>query len=140
VADFAWSLMERSLKSWRPPFKPRMPEHSLSLTLCFKVRSLCLSVLTLALGLMSLQLLNLGPLFSLGWARIFARTPRGMLMRTHKRSELMVDHAEANAPPMINYGWVYPQALLIFTITLVYSVVSPLILVFGAIYFGVACE
>jgi hypothetical protein len=52
----------------------------------------------------------------------------------------MVDHAEANAPPMLNYGWVYPQALLIFTITLVYSVVSPLILVFGAIYFGVSCE
>lgn len=50
------------------------------------------------------------------------------------------DHAEANAPPMLNYGWVYPQALLIFTITLVYSVVSPLILIFGAIYFGVACE
>jgi hypothetical protein len=53
---------------------------------------------------------------------------------------LMPDHAEANAPPMLNYGWVYPQALLIFTITLVYSVVSPLILVFGAGYFGVACE
>ena len=53
---------------------------------------------------------------------------------------LTVDHAEANAPPMLNYGWVYPQALLIFTITLVYSVVSPLILVFGAIYFGVSCE
>lgn len=41
---------------------------------------------------------------------------------------------------MLNYGWVYPQALLIFTITLVYSVVSPLILIFGAIYFGVACK
>lgn len=53
---------------------------------------------------------------------------------------LTIDHAEANAPPMLNYGWVYPQALLIFTITLVYSVVSPLILVFGAIYFGVSCE
>lgn len=79
-----------------------------------------------ALGLMFLQLLNLGPLFSLGWSRLFAKTPR--------------DHAEANAPPMLNYGWVYPQALLIFTITLVYSVVSPLILVFGAIYFGVACR
>lgn len=52
----------------------------------------------------------------------------------------MIDHAEANAPPMLNYGWVYPQALLIFTITLVYSVVSPLILIFGAAYFGVACE
>jgi hypothetical protein len=34
--------------------------------------------LTTALGLMFLQLLNLGPLFSLGWARAFARTPRGM--------------------------------------------------------------
>ena len=52
----------------------------------------------------------------------------------------MIDHAEANAPPMLNYGWVYPQALLIFTITLVYSVVSPLILIFGAVYFGVACK
>lgn len=41
---------------------------------------------------------------------------------------------------MLNYGWVYPQSLLVFTVTLVYSVVSPLILVFGAIYFGVACE
>jgi hypothetical protein len=90
-----------------------------------------------ALGLMSLQLLNLGPLFSLGWARIFARTPRGMFPTS---ALLTKDHAEANAPPMINYGWVYPQALLIFTITLVYSVVSPLILVFGAIYFGIACE
>jgi hypothetical protein len=51
-----------------------------------------------------------------------------------------LDFAEAYAPPMLNYGWVYPQALLVFTLTLVYSVVSPLILVFGAIYFGVACE
>jgi hypothetical protein len=50
------------------------------------------------------------------------------------------DYAAANAPPQLNYGWVYPQALLVFTITLVYSVVSPLILVFGAIYFGVGCE
>lgn len=41
---------------------------------------------------------------------------------------------------MLNYGWVYPQALLVFTITLMYSVVSPLILVFGAIYFGMGCE
>ena len=48
--------------------------------------------------------------------------------------------AEANAPPMLNYGWVYPQALLVFTITLVFSVVTPLILFFGALYFGVGCE
>lgn len=39
---------------------------------------------------------------------------------------------------MINYGVVYPQAILVFVVTLLYSVVQPLIVVFGAIYFGVA--
>jgi len=39
---------------------------------------------------------------------------------------------------MINYGVVYPQAILIFVMTLLYSVVQPLIVIFGAIYFGVA--
>jgi hypothetical protein len=39
---------------------------------------------------------------------------------------------------MINYGVVYPQAILIFVVTLLYSVVQPLILPFGAIYFGCA--
>ena len=39
---------------------------------------------------------------------------------------------------MINYGVVYPQAILIFTITLLYSVIQPLIVVFGAVYFGMA--
>lgn len=39
---------------------------------------------------------------------------------------------------MINYGVVYPQAILMFTITLLYSVVQPLIVIFGAIYFGMA--
>ena len=48
------------------------------------------------------------------------------------------DFAELNAPPMINYGVVYPQAILIFVITMLYSVVQPLIVIFGAIYFGVA--
>lgn len=48
------------------------------------------------------------------------------------------DFAELNAPPMINYGVVYPQAILVFTIVMLYSVVQPLIVIFGAIYFGVA--
>lgn len=39
---------------------------------------------------------------------------------------------------MINYGVVYPQAILIFTIIMLYSVVQPLIVIFGALYFGVA--
>lgn len=39
---------------------------------------------------------------------------------------------------MINYGAVYPQAILVFVITITYSVIQPQIMVFGAIYFGVA--
>lgn len=91
---------------------------------------------------MPLQLLNLGPLLTLGFARgLFTKTPRGKSRHQSTRLPLTpVDYAEANAPPMLNYGWVYPQSLLIFTITLVYSVVSPLILVFGAMYFGMACQ
>ncbi|KAG6811557.1 hypothetical protein H0H92_006861 [Tricholoma furcatifolium] len=43
---------------------------------------------------------------------------------------ILQDFAELNAPPMINYGVVYPQAILMFVITLLYSVVQPLIVVF----------
>ncbi|KAH7918403.1 DUF221-domain-containing protein [Leucogyrophana mollusca] len=76
-------------------------------------------------GIMPLQLLNLGVIIPRIIFRIFmTRTPR--------------DFAELNAPPMINYGVVYPQAILIFVITILYSVVQPLIVIFGAIYFGVA--
>lgn len=39
---------------------------------------------------------------------------------------------------MINYGTVYPQAILIFVVTLLYSVIQPLIVFFGAAYFGIA--
>ncbi|KAF8876644.1 hypothetical protein BD779DRAFT_1804233 [Infundibulicybe gibba] len=56
---------------------------------------------------------------------------RAFLTRTPR------DFAELNAPPMINYGVVYPQAILMFVITMLYSVVQPLIVIFGAIYFGV---
>ncbi|KAI0677415.1 DUF221-domain-containing protein [Trametes maxima] len=82
-------------------------------------------VILQGIGLMPLQLLNLGVIIPRAVYRLFVtRTPR--------------DFAELNAPPMINYGIVYPQAILIFVITLLYSVIQPLILVFGAIYFGVA--
>ncbi|TFK94670.1 DUF221-domain-containing protein [Polyporus arcularius HHB13444] len=82
-------------------------------------------VILQGLGLMPLQLLNLGVIIPrLVYLIFITRTPR--------------DFAELNAPPMINYGVVYPQAILVFVITLLYSVIQPLILVFGAIYFGVA--
>ncbi|KAG0698644.1 hypothetical protein DFH29DRAFT_810066 [Suillus ampliporus] len=76
-------------------------------------------------GIMPLQLLNLGVIIPRMFLRMFkTRTPR--------------DFAELNAPPMINYGVVYPQAILVFVVTILYSVVQPLIVIFGAIYFGVA--
>ncbi|KIM23091.1 hypothetical protein M408DRAFT_321498, partial [Serendipita vermifera MAFF 305830] len=78
-----------------------------------------------ALGIMPLQLLNLGvimPRFL--FLALWTRTPR--------------DFAELNAPPMINYGAVYPQAILVFVITITYSVIQPQIMVFGALYFGIA--
>ncbi|KAK7686413.1 hypothetical protein QCA50_010637 [Cerrena zonata] len=81
-------------------------------------------VMLQGIGIMPLQLLNLGVLIPRMFYRLFiTRTPR--------------DFAELNAPPMINYGVVYPQAILIFVITLLYSVIQPLIVIFGAVYFGV---
>ncbi|KAI0249273.1 DUF221-domain-containing protein [Lactifluus subvellereus] len=82
-------------------------------------------VILQGLGIMPLQLLNLGIIIPRFFFRLLlTRTPR--------------DFAELNAPPLINYGTVYPQAILIFVITLLYSIAQPLILIFGAIYFGVA--
>jgi hypothetical protein len=50
----------------------------------------------------------------------------------------IADFAELNAPPMVNYGAVYPQAILVFVITILYSVIQPLILFFGAAFFGIS--
>jgi calcium permeable stress-gated cation channel len=89
---------------------------------------------------MPLQLLNLGVIIPHFFYRMFlTRTPRGVdsLPFSHPIAQLVADFAELNAPPMINYGVVYPQAILIFVITLLYSVVQPLIVIFGAIYFGI---
>ncbi|KAI0073272.1 DUF221-domain-containing protein [Panus rudis PR-1116 ss-1] len=81
-------------------------------------------VMLQGIGIMPLQLLNLGVLIPRFFYRLFiTRTPR--------------DFAELNAPPMINYGVVYPQAILVFVITLTYSIIQPLILIFGALYFGI---
>jgi hypothetical protein len=91
---------------------------------------------------MPLQLLNLGVIFPRMIYRMFiTRTPRGKRTCTlfsPFNSCSWLDFAELNAPPMINYGVVYPQAILIFVITLLYSVIQPLILIFGAVYFGSA--
>lgn len=96
------------------------------------------------LGIMPLQLLNLGVIIPrFFYIMFFTRTPRGTVVHFCARECVLIspcgiDFAELNAPPMINYGVVYPQAILMFVITMLYSVVQPLIVIFGAIYFGVA--
>ncbi|KAG7095118.1 hypothetical protein E1B28_005902 [Marasmius oreades] len=121
VVSTYWALV-RDLAN----FPAKIPEKLAKALQSGKARNFFLSYVILqGLGIMPLQLLNLGVLIPQFLMRMFfTRTPR--------------DYAELNAPPMINYGVVYPQAILMFTITILYSVVQPLILIFGAIYFGMA--
>ncbi len=91
-----------------------------------KARFFSLSYVILqGIALQPLQLLQLPTLILRGFYRLLlTRTPR--------------EFAELNAPPTLAMGNVYPQALLIFTLCILYSIVSPLIVVFGAVYFGIA--
>lgn len=69
-----------------------------------------------------MNLLLLGALIVRGFYHAFiCKTPR--------------DHAENRAPWSFNYGTGYPVPLLVFIIVLEYSCISPIIMVFGAIYF-----
>ncbi|KAL0092793.1 hypothetical protein J3Q64DRAFT_1672896 [Phycomyces blakesleeanus] len=71
---------------------------------------------------MPLNLLLLGPLIVRGFKEFFiCKSPR--------------DYARNRVPSSFNYGVQFPAPLLIFIIVLVYSTISPLILVFGTIYF-----
>ncbi|KNZ43993.1 uncharacterized protein VP01_962g3 [Puccinia sorghi] len=81
-----------------------------------------------SLAIIPLQLLQLpGQLIRLFY-RLFSglHTPR-------RHSEQKNMHLE-----VLSLGTIYPQALLVFTIGITYSVIAPIILVFGTIYFGMA--
>ncbi|GLB41104.1 putative cytosolic domain of 10TM putative phosphate transporter [Lyophyllum shimeji] len=121
VASTYWQLVRELANS-----PAKVPEKLARALQAGRARHFFLSYVILqGFGIMPLQLLNLGVIIPRIFYRMFlTRTPR--------------DYAELNAPPMINYGVVYPQAILMFVITLLYSVVQPLILVFGAFYFGMA--
>ncbi|KAI9292695.1 DUF221-domain-containing protein [Neoconidiobolus thromboides FSU 785] len=80
-------------------------------------------VMILGIGYFPLQLVQLGPVFFYFYRRIFSKTPR--------------DFAELLAPSFIDYGWLLGQPLLVFTLTMTYSVISPLILVVGTCYYVV---
>lgn len=77
-----------------------------------------------AFAVIPLQLLQLPVIIGRAFGRLSAVTPR--------------EFAELNAPPQLYAGSVYPNALIVFTLCIVYSIVSPLITVFGALYFGLA--
>ncbi|TEB21764.1 DUF221-domain-containing protein [Coprinellus micaceus] len=121
LASTYWQLVRDLANS-----PAKVPEKLAQALQAGRARHFFLSYVILqGLGIMPLQLLNLGVIIPRAVSLIFfTRTPR--------------DFAELNAPPMINYGVVYPQAILMFVITMLYSVVQPLIVIFGAIYFGVA--
>ncbi|KAG0775524.1 hypothetical protein G6F17_010275 [Rhizopus arrhizus] len=70
-----------------------------------------------------IQLLQIGPILVQKFYCLFlCKTPR--------------DFAEVYVPRMYNFGWGYPIPVFIFVVVLVYSTISPLILVFGVIYFA----
>ncbi|KAJ8456119.1 hypothetical protein ONZ45_g18815 [Pleurotus djamor] len=121
LASTYWQLVRDLANS-----PAKIPEKLAQALSAGRARHFFLSYVILqGLGIMPLQLLNLGVLLPRFFYRMFlTRTPR--------------DFAELNAPPMINYGVVYPQAILMFVITMLYSVNQPLIVIFGAVYFGVA--
>ncbi|PLW08716.1 hypothetical protein PCANC_22713 [Puccinia coronata f. sp. avenae] len=81
-----------------------------------------------SLAIIPLQLLQLPGQLSRFFYRLFSglHTPR-------RHSELKNMHLE-----VLSLGTIYPQALLVFTIGITYSVIAPIILVFGTIYFGMA--
>ncbi|GAA6046727.1 hypothetical protein JCM3770_003137 [Rhodotorula araucariae] len=82
-------------------------------------------VMLAGLALLPLQLLEPATVIPRVFYQLFlTKTPR--------------DHAELNAPTMVNLGVVYPQALLIWTMGMTYSIIVPLILPFATIYFGLA--
>lgn len=73
------------------------------------------------IGLTPFRLMQAGSVFQFPFFRAHARSAR--------------DYHELNKPAEINYGILLPNALLIFILCLVYSILSQKILIFGAIYF-----
>ncbi|KAG0331802.1 hypothetical protein BG004_001497 [Podila humilis] len=75
------------------------------------------------IGLLPLQLLQIG--------EVFQQTAKGFLSKTPR------DYAESRAPPDLKYGVVYSNSTLTFVIVLIYSCIQPMILAFGAAYFAI---
>jgi hypothetical protein len=80
-------------------------------------------LLTTGVGMFPFRLLQFGPLFVYPFARIGCKTPR--------------DFQELKSPSTFSFGMFLPQPILVLIICLSYSVMKPLILVAGLVYFSV---
>lgn len=76
------------------------------------------------IGLMPFRILEVGSVLLYPIYRMMSATPR--------------DYAELKKPPIFQYGFYLPTALLVFNLCLIYSVLRMgfAILIFGTIYFG----
>lgn len=76
------------------------------------------------IGLMPFRILEVGSVFLYPFYRMMSATPR--------------DYAELEKPPMFQYGFYLPTALLVFNLCLIYSVLEMgfAILIVGVIYFS----
>ncbi|CAM1511771.1 Fc.00g092840.m01.CDS01 [Cosmosporella sp. VM-42] len=77
-----------------------------------------------AIGLMPVRILEVGSVFLYPFLRMMSKTPR--------------DFAELKQPPVFQYGFYLPTALLVFNLCLIYSVLSWgfAILIIGVLYFS----
>ncbi|RKP38958.1 hypothetical protein BJ085DRAFT_29644 [Dimargaris cristalligena] len=78
-------------------------------------------IIMLGIGYLPFKLLQVFPMIWTAFRRYLCTTPR--------------DFSEVVAPIYVAWGARYPVPMLVFVITLTYSNISPLILVFGILYF-----
>ena len=75
----------------------------------------------LGVGMFPFRLLQFGSLFAYPFARVGCKTPR--------------DFHELKKPPQFSFGMFLPQPILVLILCLSYSVMKPLILIAGLVYF-----
>lgn len=89
-----------------------------------QARNFSLSYVILqSLTILPLQLLSLPIMLTAPFYILAAKTPR--------------EHAEAHGTPVFKAGTIYPQALIVATLGLLYSIVKPLVTLFALLYFCV---
>ncbi|KAH0536346.1 hypothetical protein FGG08_006772 [Glutinoglossum americanum] len=96
------------------------------------------------IGLFPLRLLEFGSVALYPIGLIGAKTPRGKIspLERPKRNTFTyhaLDYAELHRPPIFQYGFYLPQAILILILCIVYSVLpsGSLVLFFGLVYFRI---